>query len=114
MRIWNEAASASASNSLADTPDDAGVHIVNLPDKVLEQGTAHPMAKEAFEGYIRQQPPSIPEGVVLKDYQMLGLNWLYLLYRRKTSCILADEMGGYHSTSPSDYIVSLTSAFISS
>ena len=39
------------------------------------------------------QPEGVPATIVLKDYQMLGLNWLNLLYRRKTSCILADDMG---------------------
>jgi SWI/SNF-related matrix-associated actin-dependent regulator of chromatin subfamily A containing DEAD/H box 1 len=98
MRVWNEAAAASASSSQLDSPDDAGVHLVNLADKELEQKTQaldNPAVRAAFEDYIRQQPHSIPEGVVLKDYQMLGLNWLNLLYRRKTSCILADEMGVY-------------------
>ncbi|EGN99884.1 hypothetical protein SERLA73DRAFT_106751 [Serpula lacrymans var. lacrymans S7.3] len=27
------------------------------------------------------------------EYQLLGVNWLYLLYRKQLSCILADEMG---------------------
>ncbi|EIN11311.1 SNF2 family DNA-dependent ATPase [Punctularia strigosozonata HHB-11173 SS5] len=30
---------------------------------------------------------------ILKDYQLAGLNWLRLLYRKGLSCILADEMG---------------------
>jgi SWI/SNF-related matrix-associated actin-dependent regulator 1 of chromatin subfamily A len=33
------------------------------------------------------------EDCVLKDYQVVGLNWLALMYRHKLSCILADEMG---------------------
>ncbi|KAI6040356.1 SNF2 family N-terminal domain-containing protein [Pisolithus marmoratus] len=33
------------------------------------------------------------DGVILKEYQLLGVNWLYLLYMREYSCILADEMG---------------------
>jgi SWI/SNF-related matrix-associated actin-dependent regulator 1 of chromatin subfamily A len=33
------------------------------------------------------------EDCILKDYQVVGLNWLALMYRRKLSCILADEMG---------------------
>jgi SWI/SNF-related matrix-associated actin-dependent regulator 1 of chromatin subfamily A len=100
MRVWAEAAgSSSAANSQAGTPNpDPGVHLVRLPDQVIEQSkqaTNDALVKEAFEGYIQNQPPSIPKGVVLKDYQMLGLNWLNLLYRRKISCILADEMGEY-------------------
>jgi SWI/SNF-related matrix-associated actin-dependent regulator 1 of chromatin subfamily A len=33
------------------------------------------------------------EDCILKDYQVVGLNWLALMYRHKLSCILADEMG---------------------
>lgn len=43
--------------------------------------------------YISTQPDSLSSDVQLKDYQMIGINWLNLLYIRKLSCILADEMG---------------------
>ena len=33
--------------------------------------------------------------VTLKEYQLLGVNWLNLLYRSNLSSILADEMGTY-------------------
>ena len=39
------------------------------------------------------QPQIMGEGVVLKDYQIVGLNWLYLLFQKDLSCILADDMG---------------------
>ncbi|KAI9828672.1 MAG: hypothetical protein M1832_001775 [Thelocarpon impressellum] len=39
------------------------------------------------------QPSSMAEGTVLKDYQLVGLNWLALLFEKELSCILADEMG---------------------
>ena len=39
------------------------------------------------------QPSIMGEGVVLKDYQVVGINWLSLLFDRKLSCILADDMG---------------------
>ncbi|EEB95766.1 hypothetical protein MPER_05212, partial [Moniliophthora perniciosa FA553] len=35
----------------------------------------------------------LTSGVPLKDYQLLGVNWLHLLYSSGYSCILADEMG---------------------
>ncbi|KAH7910603.1 SNF2 family N-terminal domain-containing protein [Hygrophoropsis aurantiaca] len=47
----------------------------------------------ASKDYLSTQPALLPAGVKLKDYQLLGVNWLYLLYRKKLSCILADEMG---------------------
>jgi SWI/SNF-related matrix-associated actin-dependent regulator 1 of chromatin subfamily A len=40
-----------------------------------------------------QKPDLMAEDCVLKDYQVVGLNWLALMYRKKTSGILADEMG---------------------
>lgn len=40
-----------------------------------------------------QKPNMMAESLVLKDYQVVGLNWLALLYKHKLSCILADEMG---------------------
>ena len=39
------------------------------------------------------QPEMMAEGFVLKDYQVLGMNWLALLYKLRLSCILADDMG---------------------
>lgn len=39
------------------------------------------------------QPKMMSQKIVLKDYQIVGINWLYLLYRKNLSCILADDMG---------------------
>jgi SWI/SNF-related matrix-associated actin-dependent regulator of chromatin subfamily A containing DEAD/H box 1 len=40
-----------------------------------------------------KKPDLMAQSTVLKDYQVVGLNWLALMYRHKLSCILADEMG---------------------
>jgi SWI/SNF-related matrix-associated actin-dependent regulator 1 of chromatin subfamily A len=40
-----------------------------------------------------KKPDFMAEDCMLKDYQVVGLNWLALMYRHKLSCILADEMG---------------------
>jgi SWI/SNF-related matrix-associated actin-dependent regulator 1 of chromatin subfamily A len=40
-----------------------------------------------------KKPDSMAESCILKDYQIVGLNWLALMYRHKLSGILADEMG---------------------
>jgi SWI/SNF-related matrix-associated actin-dependent regulator 1 of chromatin subfamily A len=40
-----------------------------------------------------KKPELMADNCVLKDYQVVGLNWLALMYRKKTSGILADEMG---------------------
>ena len=39
------------------------------------------------------QPQMMGNGVILKDYQVVGVNWLSLLFEKKLSCILADDMG---------------------
>lgn len=40
-----------------------------------------------------KKPINMSEDTILKDYQLVGLNWLALLYKYKLSCILADDMG---------------------
>ena len=39
------------------------------------------------------QPSNMGSDVTLKDYQIVGFNWLLLLFHQKKSCILADDMG---------------------
>ncbi|KAJ5475540.1 ATP-dependent helicase fft2 [Penicillium diatomitis] len=43
-------------------------------------------------GFI-SQPAIMAKNLVMKDYQIVGLNWLALLFEKKMSCILADDMG---------------------
>ncbi|KAJ5179409.1 ATP-dependent helicase fft2 [Penicillium capsulatum] len=40
-----------------------------------------------------QQPSIMAEDLEMKDYQIVGINWLALLYEMNLSCILADDMG---------------------
>ncbi|EXJ56639.1 hypothetical protein A1O7_06983 [Cladophialophora yegresii CBS 114405] len=40
-----------------------------------------------------QQPSIMSHDIQMKDYQIVGLNWLNLLYSKGMSCILADDMG---------------------
>lgn len=51
--------------------------------------------KSKVQNYLTSQPNLLSQNVLLKEYQLLGVNWLNLLYRRNLSCILADEMGVY-------------------
>ena len=39
------------------------------------------------------KPAIMADSLQLKDYQVVGLNWLTLLYKHNLSCILADDMG---------------------
>lgn len=38
------------------------------------------------------QPPNMSADITMKNYQLVGLNWLYLLFKKNLSCILADDM----------------------
>lgn len=50
-------------------------------------------APSKTKGRFVAQPESMSSEVTLKDYQLVGLNWLSLLWSKKISCILADDMG---------------------
>ncbi|GAA5876652.1 hypothetical protein JCM16303_003615 [Sporobolomyces ruberrimus] len=100
MRIWASGAAASASTAStkpgASGDQEVGLDLVAISEETIRtqvETSTNPAVREAFKDYIRTQPAGVPSGVTLKDYQMLGVNWLNLLYRRGTSCILADEMG---------------------
>jgi SWI/SNF-related matrix-associated actin-dependent regulator 1 of chromatin subfamily A len=45
------------------------------------------------KGRFISQPSIMSESLTMKDYQVVGINWLSLLFGRKLSCILADDMG---------------------
>lgn len=57
--------------------------------------TAQALSDRKPSYYLSSQPSLISKDVQLKGYQLVGVNWLNLLYRKKLSCILADEMGEY-------------------
>lgn len=75
--------SSSRNSPGVSSTEDGALSLVNL-DAVQ----AH-----AAKDFLAAQPTTLSEGTVLKDYQLLGVNWLNLLYRQGLSCILADEMG---------------------
>ena len=51
------------------------------------------VVKSSRRWYIKDKPSLLADGVELKNYQQVGINWIYLLYKHNLSCILADEMG---------------------
>jgi SWI/SNF-related matrix-associated actin-dependent regulator 1 of chromatin subfamily A len=67
--------------------------IGQVEDGALSLLSLETVQAHAAKDFIASQPSSLREGTILKDYQLLGVNWLNLLYRRDLSCILADEMG---------------------
>jgi hypothetical protein len=113
LAVWASLAEPTADSSTSgsgegtgiNTPTDtAGVNIVAVDAGAVkakvEAMATDPTKAQALEGYMNTQPATLAEQTVLKDYQLLGVNWLSLLHRRKLSCILADEMGTVDSTLP--------------
>lgn len=78
-------------NISSDSSSRASPAIAQVTDGALSLVSLE--AGKAAKNFIASQPSLLSEGTKLKDYQLLGVNWLNLLYQRKLSCILADEMG---------------------
>lgn len=81
--------------------DDGELHLMNL-DEAHDSGIGTPSSTSddlpvlrgsKSKGRFLSQPESMNADATLKNYQLVGLNWLNLLYSKKLSCILADEMG---------------------
>ncbi|KAI5121564.1 hypothetical protein M0805_000745 [Coniferiporia weirii] len=51
------------------------------------------VSTSSTSGFIERASSLLAPGVQLKDYQIIGVNWLRLLHSKRYSCILADEMG---------------------
>ncbi|TRM69915.1 SNF2 family N-terminal domain-containing protein [Schizophyllum amplum] len=66
----------------ADTQDDGALNLQTFD-----------ASKAKDEHFIARQPPLVADNIQLKDYQLLGINWLNLMHRKQHGCILADEMG---------------------
>ena len=80
------------------------LHLTNL-DEAHDSGIGTPASSlssddlpataskpKKSKGRFLSQPDNMGE-IELKDYQVVGLNWLHLLWTKKISCILADDMG---------------------
>ncbi|ODN80668.1 hypothetical protein L202_02845 [Cryptococcus amylolentus CBS 6039] len=75
----------------ADSLNDVKVDVAKVSE--LLKNETDMKKKKILKQYIQTQPALLSPGTVLKDYQLLGVNWLNLLYSKKIGCILADEMG---------------------
>ncbi|KAI8637818.1 SNF2 family N-terminal domain-containing protein [Parasitella parasitica] len=95
LSIWEEPCTTSPQlnhNGDGGTDDQPGMALTNVS---LDSARARSAMRhqDAMEGYITQQPDCVNPSMTLKDYQVLGVNWMLLLYRKGISGILADEMG---------------------
>ncbi|KAG0304198.1 hypothetical protein BGZ98_005812 [Dissophora globulifera] len=73
-----------------DKTSEPGMELLEVDADKIAQTEA---GKNAMKGFIRKQPSNMAPGFQLKGYQLLGINWLALLWRKGLSGILADEMG---------------------
>ena len=75
-----------------------------LPDDLQDDGVLSLRSRASFnpgeKNHFLSQPSLLSDSVTLKEYQLLGVNWLHLLYNRGLSCILADEMGKASALNP--------------
>ncbi|KAF2836402.1 hypothetical protein M501DRAFT_939716 [Patellaria atrata CBS 101060] len=78
---------------------DGELGLINL-NEVHDSGIGTPVSSSETEGmsglkvaHFIQKPVAMAENIQLKDYQIVGLNWLNLLWSKRLSCILADDMG---------------------
>jgi len=84
---WSQKTMPTASTSKANTPTEDEEGALALVNTLPESTT------RADGDYIAEQPSLLSDTVQLKDYQLMGINWMHLLYKKNLSCILADEMG---------------------
>lgn len=91
LDIWEELSVNSRQSSPTSQQDDdqPGMNLTNIDIKKKSM----PRYQDALNGYLIEQPKCVNPTMTLKDYQMLGVNWMLLLYRKGISGILADEMG---------------------
>ncbi|KAI8050171.1 SNF2 family N-terminal domain-containing protein [Gilbertella persicaria] len=69
-----------------------GLHMTKV-ERNMDKHKLSSAEQDALEGYLTKQPDCVPKNLTLKDYQIMGVNWMLLLYRKGISGILADEMG---------------------
>ena len=98
LSVWASASTLSIQSGSGVVNSAPGTDLVAVRPERLELSSNEVsdeqkrIRDDALEDYIAVQPESLGD-VKLKDYQILGINWLNLLHRKNLSCILADEMG---------------------
>ena len=98
--------SADSVNNKGKGREDTSKNMSSVVDEAEEGSLSLKSVKASTKEYFAQQPTMLTPGVMLKDYQLLGINWLYLLYKKEYSCILADEMGEWvGGLSPGQYML---------
>ncbi|KAI7856223.1 SNF2 family N-terminal domain-containing protein [Circinella umbellata] len=94
INVWEGA----NQDTMDENEEDTGMHLSGLPiangsnkRNNIDKNTY--LYRDAMDGFLTEQPKIVNDEFTLKDYQILGVNWMLLLYRKGISGILADEMG---------------------
>lgn len=89
LKNWGVGADSSGELQLMNLEEahDSGI---GTPASSTDDLTA---SKNTKRGKFLAQPENMNPDIQMKDYQLVGLNWLNLLWSKKLSCILADDMG---------------------
>lgn len=91
LNIWETIGGSSGA-----VDEEAGTHLADIDlnkDHRLALDTSSAIYHDAMDGFLTQQPSILNSDFTLKSYQLIGVNWMLLLYRKGISGILADEMG---------------------
>lgn len=80
-----------SANSDSQPTHDSGIGTPESP-RSSDDDVGKPKGKAQKNKFLAQ-PSVMSESIKMKDYQVVGLNWLALLYEQGLSCILADDMG---------------------
>lgn len=73
--------------------DEGGMHLTGAHIDGVPFDKTNAIYRDAMDGFLTEQPAIINKEITLKNYQLIGINWLLMLYRKGISGILADEMG---------------------
>lgn len=97
MRTWGLKTSEPTEEITLGNLDDASSDSVSKNDSGVGTPRSSPQperhSKNRAKSRFLQQPANMSSMLILKDYQIVGLNWLNLLWSKDISGILADEMG---------------------
>ena len=90
LDIVNMDSTRSTTDSGIGTPSSRSVSVERVErDSEKDVGNLDSPAHSKIAG----QPSIMNATIALKDYQILGFNWIHLLYQKGLSGILADDMG---------------------
>ena len=98
---WTEHGNKGKGKVDASSPWGSRSSSEDAEDGALNLSTQSTLKAQRPDYFISSQPALLSPNLQLKEYQMLGINWLNLLHKDRISCILADEMGMCYAPSVS-------------